>query len=202
MTATVCRPLVSTVGMNEDHELVQAVRKGEKGAFERLLLRYQKLVWHLVYRMVQHPEDARELWQDVFFRVHERLHQYRFESSLSTWIGRIAYTVTVRHLQKKRLPVVEPDADDGAESVLQQVADGFDLETACADAEVMAHMGALIECLPPIQRTLVTLYHLEELAITDITGITGLPEGTVKNYLFRARQKLKSQLQVRLGELA
>lgn len=199
--ATVAVPMVSTADMSEDHELVRAVQSGEKGAFERLLLRYQKLVWHLVYRMVQQPEDARELCQDVFFRVHERLHQYRFESSLATWIGRIAYTVTVRHLQKKRLPLVEPDADDASESALLQVADGFDLETACADAEVMAHMGAAIECLPPIQRTLVTLYHLEELGITDIAAITGLPEGTVKNYLFRARQKLKSQLQARLGEL-
>ena len=92
--------------MSEDQDIVNAVLARAPGAFERLMLRHKALVWHLVYRMVQHPEDARELSQDVFLRVHECLHQYRFESSLATWIGRIAFTVTTRHLQKKRLPMV------------------------------------------------------------------------------------------------
>ena len=188
--------------MSEDQDIVNAVLARAPGAFERLMLRHKALVWHLVYRMVQHPEDARELSQDVFLRVHECLHQYRFESSLATWIGRIAFTVTTRHLQKKRLPMVEPVEDEDSGSALEQVADGFDLEAACADAEVMAHMGAAIDRLPPLQRTLVTLYHLDELGVGDIATITGLPEGTVKNYLFRARQKLKAQLENRLGELA
>ena len=188
--------------MSEDHELVRAVLARAPGAFERLMVQHQKLVWHLVYRMVQHPEDARELSQDVFLRVHECLHQYRFESSLATWIGRVAFTVATRHLQRKRLPLVEPVAADSGESAVELVSDGFDLESACADAEVMAHMGAAIERLPTLQRTLVTLYHLDELGIGEIAGITGLPEGTVKNYLFRARQRLKAQLENRLGELA
>lgn len=105
--------------MSEDHDLVTAVLAKAPGAFERLMLRHKNLVWHLVYRMVQHPEDARELSQDVFFRVHECLHQYRFESSLATWIGRVAFTVTTRHLQKKRLPVVEPVAEDSDESAVE-----------------------------------------------------------------------------------
>lgn len=190
--------------MSEDQELARAVLARAPGAFERLMARHQALVWHLVYRMVQHPEDARELCQDVFLRVHGCLHQYRGESSLATWIGRVAFTVTTRHLQKKRLSMLEAnDGDvDVGESLLEQVGDGFDLETACADAEVMAHMGAAIERLPPLQRTLVTLYHLDELGVGEIAGITGLPEGTVKNYLFRARQKLRVQLESRLGELA
>ena len=78
--------------MRDDAQLVTAVLARAPGAFERLVARHQALVWHLVYRMVQHPEDARELCQDVFFRVHERLGQFRAESSLATWIGRVAYT--------------------------------------------------------------------------------------------------------------
>ena len=193
---------VSIAPMNEDQELVSAVLARAPGAFERLLARHKALVWHLVYRMVQHPEDARELSQEVFLRVHQCLHQYRFESSLATWIGRVAFTVATRHLQKKRLPMAEPAEDEAGDSAVDQVADGFDLESACADAEVMAHMGAAIEKLPTMQRTLVTLYHQDELGVGEIAGITGLPEGTVKNYLFRARQRLKAQLEIRLGELA
>jgi RNA polymerase sigma factor (sigma-70 family) len=91
----------------EDRELVTAVLARAPGAFEQLVARHQKLVWHLVYRMVQHPEDARDLSQDVFLRVHQSLSQYRFESALSTWIGRVAFSVASRHLQRKRLPLVE-----------------------------------------------------------------------------------------------
>jgi len=188
--------------MSDDQDLVSAVLARTPGAFERLVARHQKLVWHLVYRMVQHPEDARELCQDVFFRVHERLGQYRFESALSTWIGRVAFSVATRHLQKKKLPMVEPDADDDGGSPWESVSDGFDLEAACADHELMGLLGDAIEKLPAIQRTLVTLYHLEEMPVAEIASVTGLPEGTVKNYLFRARSRLRQQLDVRMGVAA
>ena len=188
--------------MSDDQDLVSAVLARTPGAFERLVARHQKLVWHLVYRMVQHPEDARELCQDVFFRVHERLGQYRFESALSTWIGRVAFSVATRHMQKKKLPMVEPDADDEGASPWESVSDGFDLEAASADNEVMGLLTDAIEKLPAIQRTLVTLYHLEEMPVAEIASVTGLPEGTVKNYLFRARSRLRQQLEVRMGVAA
>ena len=188
--------------MSDDQDLVSAVLARTPGAFERLVARHQKLVWHLVYRMVQHPEDARELCQDVFFRVHERLGQYRFESALSTWIGRVAFSVATRHMQKKKLPMVEPDADDEGASPWESVSDGFDLEAACADSELMGLLGDAIEKLPAIQRTLVTLYHLEEMPVAEIASVTGLPEGTVKNYLFRARSRLRQQLEIRVGVTA
>lgn len=185
----------------DDQLLVQSVLARAPGAFERLVARHQGLVWHMVYRMVQHPEDARELSQDVFFRVHERLHQFRGESSLATWIGRVAFSVASRHLQRKRLPLAEPVGEDDAPA-WEHVADEFDLEAACADAEVMRLLQAAIDRLPAIQRTLVTLYHLEGLGVGEIAGITDLPEGTVKNYLFRARGRLRQQLETRLGVAA
>ena len=189
--------------MSEDEELVKAVLARAPGAFERLVARHQKLVWHLVYRLVQHPEDARELSQDVFFRVYERLEQYRFESSLATWIGRVAFNVATRHLQKKKLPTAEPrDDDEDGESPWEQVSDGFDLEAACADHETMQLLAEAIEKLPTLQRTLVTLYHLEEMGVGEIATVTGLPEGTVKNYLFRARSRLRQQLGTKLGVAA
>lgn len=189
--------------MSEDEDIVAAVLARAPGAFERLVGRHQALVWHMVYRLVQHPEDAREVCQDVFFRVYDRLHQYRSESSLATWIGRVAYSVAVRHLQKKRIPTVSAEmGEDGEYSLFDQVSDGFDLEAACADNELMGNLGEALEKLPPLQRTLITLYHLDELGIGEIAAITELPEGTVKNYLFRARQKLRQQLERKTGVLA
>lgn len=190
--------------MTDDHALVQDILAGQTARFGELVERQQKLVWHLVYRMVGHPEDARELCQEVFLRVYRCLHQFRADSSLATWVGRIAYTITARHLSKRKvaLATVESREDEEGGTLEAQIDDGFDLQAAHANAEVMAHVSAAIECLPPLQRTLVSLYHLEELGVSEIAQITELPVGTVKNYLFRARRSLKAQLEKRLGELA
>lgn len=187
--------------MSEDHNLVREVLARAPGAFERLVARNQRLVWHLVYRMVQQRDDTEELCQEVFLRVYRKLHQFHFDSALSTWIGRVAFSVASRHLQRRKIALIEPHDDDD-ESPLERVSDDFDLEEACADAELMDHVAAAMQTLPPIQRTLVTLYHLDELGIGEIARITELPEGTVKNYLYRARLRLRQALQGKLGALA
>ena len=176
-----------------DRALVEAVLARRPGAFEALVSGNQKLVWHLVYRVVQQPEDTRELAQEVFLQVHRRLDQFRFESALSTWIGRIAFSVASRHMQRRRLPMAEPDEE--GHSPLEHVDDGFDLAEAVADADLMRRMHEAIDALPPLQRTLITLYHMEELGIAEVARITDLPEGTVKNYLFRARLRLRRHLE-------
>ena len=146
--------------MSEDRALVEDVLAGRAGAFERLVRQYQGLCWHIIDRMVRHPDDTRELCQEAFLRVHQCLHQYRFESALKSWIGQVAYSVAKRHLERKRIPIVEPVAgdDDGeAFSPMDTVSDGFDLEAATADDEMAALLHAQIEALPPLQRTLLTL---------------------------------------------
>jgi RNA polymerase sigma-70 factor (ECF subfamily) len=185
-----------------DKDIVDAVLERRPGAFERLVGQYQGLVWHLVYRMVRHPEDARELCQDVFLRVHDCLHQYRFESSLATWIRQVAFSVAARHLQKKRVPLVSASDEDGEGSLFDQIGDGFDLEAACVDNELMQHLTQAIDQLPALQRTLVTLFHLDEMSIAEIAQVTNLPEGTIKNYLFRARHRLRQHLETPLGVAA
>jgi RNA polymerase sigma factor (sigma-70 family) len=180
-----------------DRELVTAVLAGQSAAFERLVHGHQKLCWHIIIRMVRNPEDARELCQDTFLRVHRCLHQYRFESSLKSWIGRIAYNIAVRHMQRKRIPVVDQAED--APSLIENVADDFDLESAWADEETVRHLHGAIEALPPLQRTLLTLYYLEELSIPEIASITGEAVGTIKSHLFRSRLRLRLALEARIG---
>lgn len=187
----------------DDSRLVDAVLGNVPGAFERLVREYQGLCWHIIQRMVRQPEDTRELCQEAFLRVHQCLHQYRGESALKSWIGQVAYSVAKRHLEKRRIAIVEPvgEEDDGI-SLLDQLSDGFDLETACADAEIAAGLHEEIESLPPLQRTLLTLYHLDEVPIVEIARITGLAEGTIKSHLFRTRARLRERLQARMGVTA
>ncbi|HTB68342.1 MAG TPA: sigma-70 family RNA polymerase sigma factor [Steroidobacteraceae bacterium] len=164
-------------------DLVDAVLAGRPGAFERL---------------VRNPEDARELCQDTFLRVHRCLHQYRHESALKTWIGRVAYSIALRHLERRRIPIAGLQDDDGYAAV-ENVGGDFDLEAACADEELVRHLHAAIETLPPLQRMLLTLYYLEELPIVQIAAITGLAGGTIKSHLFRSRLRLRNALEAGKG---
>ncbi|WP_426662234.1 RNA polymerase sigma factor [Rhodanobacter aciditrophus] len=184
-----------------DLALVAAVLAGRPGAFECLVREHQGLCWHVIQRMVRNPEDTRELCQDTFLRVHQCLHQYRGESALKSWIARVAYTIALRHLQRRRIPLVAAHDDDGA-PLTESVADDFDLEAACADAEIAAHLHEAIEALPPLQRTVLTLYYLEETPIPEIASITGLASGTIKSHLFRSRLRLREVLEARTGVAA
>ena len=193
--------------MDADRALVEAVLANRAGAFEQLVREYQGLCWHVVQRMVRHPEDTRELCQEAFLRVHRYLHQYRFDSPLKSWIGQVAYSVAKRHLERKRIALVDThvgggmDEDDGP-SLLDNLGDGTDLQDAHAQAGEERELHAAIEQLPPLQRTILTLYHLEGLPIGEIATITGLAEGTIKSHLFRSRNKLREILAPRIGVAA
>ena len=193
--------------MDADRTLVEAVLANRAGAFEQLVREYQGLCWHVVQRMVRHPEDTRELCQEAFLRVHRYLHQYRFDSPLKSWIGQVAYSVAKRHLERKRIALADVhvgggmDEDDGP-SLLDNLGDGTDLQDAHAQAGEERELHAAIERLPPLQRTILTLYHLEGLPIGEIATITGLAEGTIKSHLFRSRNKLREILAPRIGVAA
>lgn len=178
---------------------MDAVLANTPGAFERLVREYQGLCWHIIYRMVRHPEDARELCQDTFLRVHQNLRQYRYESALKSWIGRIAYTVALRYLERKRITVFDPGEDSEGFDFAERISDGFDLEAAYADSDMATRLHAAIDTLPPVQRTVLTLYHLDELSLDEIADITGLAVGTIKSHLFRTRLRLREKLETAYG---
>lgn len=187
--------------MTDDQRLVAAVRAEEPGAFARLVDRHQKLVWHLIYRMVGHPEDTRDLCQELFLRVHQRLPQFRFDAALGTWIGQIAWSLAARHLRKKRLPLVDLEPREGEEtSPALEIRDQLDLEAELERSEGLRLLAVELEALPSLPRTLVTLYHVDELPIAEIAQITRLPAGTIKSQLFRARKTLRDRLVKVLGE--
>ncbi len=185
---------------DKDRLLVEAVLAGNPGAFERLVRDYQGLCWHVVQRMVRHPEDARDLCQETFLRVHRYLHQYRSDAPLKSWIAQVAYAVAKRHLERRRIPLAESDSEGPA--LYELVADESDLAGSIADAEIHTHLHRAIEALPPLQRTLLTLYHLEEMPIPEIAHITGVAEGTIKSHLFRSRKALRSLLEPSMGVAA
>ncbi len=179
--------------MADDKQLVAAVLAQQPGAFAELVGRYQNLVWHVVYRMVPNAESTRDLSQETFLRVHRQLRQFRFGSALGTWIGSIAFSVAARYLRRRSLEL--DDEADLDSVVLESDGREFDLAAAYADAELLKHMHASIAALPALQRLAITLRYLEEKSVAEIAQIMDMPEGTIKSHLFRARSRLRSQLE-------
>jgi RNA polymerase sigma factor (sigma-70 family) len=181
--------------MSADRELVDAVLAGRSGAFERLVREYQGLVAHIVFRLVRHTDDAHDLCQEAFLRVYRQLRQFREDGTLKAWIGRVAYSTALRHLEKRRAvgPLVDIDVHDDDAYVHGTVE--TDLEQHHSDRELAERVRSAVDALPPRQRVLVCLYHLDGLPISDIATITGMPAGTIKNALFRARRVLRLALE-------
>jgi RNA polymerase sigma factor (sigma-70 family) len=189
----------SMQAMNDDAALIEAVLSRRPRAFEALVQRHQRLVWSVIHRMVGNAADTEELAQDTFLRVHRYLAEFRGDSALSTWIAQIAFSVAGRHLQKKRIPLVEPATEADEPDPLAFIASEEDVEARAVDADLGRHVAAAMEALPPIQRTLLTLFHIEELGIGEIARIVGMPDGTIKNYLFRARAAVRRALERAAG---
>lgn len=174
--------------MSDDRTIVRQVLDERPGAFERLVARHERLVWHIVLKMVANRDDAHDLVQEVFLRVYRKLAQFRFDASLATWIGRIAYSVALRFLERKR-----PEVELFEEQAFESTAPGPERVAEAADTE--SRVALALATLPPVRQTIVSLYHLQDLSIDEIAAVTGLPAGTVKSHLYRARQRMKRALE-------
>jgi RNA polymerase sigma factor (sigma-70 family) len=185
--------------LKEDRILVGEVLDGCNEAFEALIDRYQGLVVHIVHRMILNAEDRRDICQDVFVKVYRNIVGFRFEAKLSTWISRIAYNTCLNHLQKKREELLG-EALPGTESPDDVPSEVSGPDTIATRRDISGRLHAEIEELPVVYRTILSLYHLEEMTYGEIGEIMDLPEGTVKSYLFRARKRLKRRLTSRYTE--
>ncbi len=182
--------------MIEDKALVSRVISGDRQAFRMLIKQNERLVGHMIARLIDRHEDREELCQDVFLKVYEKLGEFTFQSKLSTWIATIAYRHGINHLRKKKIEIRELPEEDEREQFISTE----NVEEDFSDRQLDAMVMNLIDQLPPQYKAILTLYHVQEMSYPEIVEITGLPEGTVKNYLFRARQLLKEKVKKYLGK--
>ncbi|MEZ5105031.1 MAG: RNA polymerase sigma factor [Draconibacterium sp.] len=180
-----------------DAELVQQILNGNSNAFRFLVSKHQRLVVHVVSRIVQQQEDLEDICQEVFIKVFKKLKDFRGDSKLSTWIATIAYNTSISHLRKGKNDAHSYDEQPGL--ILGEVDESLNQKIVERE-EAKKYLLALIEKLPVQYRTVLTLFHLEEFSYKEIEEITGMPEGTIKSYLSRARNILKEKL-VKITEL-
>jgi RNA polymerase sigma-70 factor (ECF subfamily) len=176
-----------------DHALAQRALGGDAGAFAEIVRSHQKLVWHMAWRMLQHRQEAEDCSQEVFLRVHRSLGQFRGESALATWIGRVAFSVALRMAQKRKLRLDIPN-DFEPEAAFERIGSGEDVQEAHAENEQIAALHAAIDQLPPLPRTVLGLHYRDGMAVADIAVLMACPEGTVKSHLNRGRNRLKAAL--------
>ena len=176
--------------MVDDRNLVRRIQDGDMHAFRYLIRQHERLVLHMVGRVVRNEAEREELCQDVFMRVYNSLGTFSFQSKLSTWIATIAYRHALNHLRRMKVKMADLPADDSAAVFI----DTETPESVATETDLNQHIRALIDRLPVQYRTIVTLYHLEEMSYAEIGAIMELPEGTVKSYLFRARSILKEHV--------
>ena len=177
----------------DDRQLVAEILGGNKELFRLFISRYERLVRHVVGRMLTNSTDCDDLCQDVFVKVYQNLAGFQFNAKLSTWVGRIAYNSCLNHIDKKRALLV---GDLGSEeNTMDSWTDPNSTSDILAESNDLAvRLSTEIDRLPVIYGTILSLFHLQEMRYSEIADVLSLPEGTVKSYLFRARKMLKERL--------
>ena len=176
-----------------DNDLVDRVLQGDTRAFAVIIKNTERLVAQIVFKMVRNGEDRKDIAQDIYIKAFKKLPGFEHRSKLSTWIASISYNTCLDYLKKKKLLL--PGLDSGDDDTNMRYGTDQPAEDVLVfKKELAAILQEATEQLPPVYTTLITLYHKEEMSYDEIMQITGMPEGTIKNYLFRARKTLKEYL--------
>src|ERR1700730_1738258 len=186
----------------EEDALVTALSKGVEEAFEILIQRYQQPVYNLVCRLLNDPSDAADIVQEVFLKVFRNIGSFRGNSSLKTWIYRIAVNEAYNHrrwFSRHHRQEIALEPEDGAPSSAHHLADpGRSPFEQAADQETHMLVEAALEKLNPKFRTAVVLRDIEDLSYEDIAAVLEISLGTVKSRITRGREALRKILEERL----
>ena len=180
-----------------DQTLVERVKRGEKGAFDVLVLKYQSRVINLVSRFVRNPSDAMDVTQEAFLKAYRALPNFRGESAFYTWLYRIAVNTAKNFLATQARRPMESAQDI---SEIEQIEGNNALkdhdtpEHLLLTAEIQATVIATIERLPEDLRTAIMLREIEGLSYEEIAAVMECPIGTVRSRIFRAREAIDGEL--------
>lgn len=187
----------------QELDLIQRAKRGDMGAFEQLVYRYDKQVLSIAARYVQSSEDAKDIYQEVFMRVHRSLSRFQLRSQFSTWLFRITTNVCLSHRSRRKRHMhtsLDQEADDEhGYSLAEKLKDGGAADQHAESSDVTLHVQRALENLSPKQKLVFTMKYYEGYKIREIAEMLGLNDGTVKRYLFSATKKMRSELKEIFG---
>ena len=183
-----------------DKDLILKAVKSDQSAFEELVYRYDRVVLSIALRYSKDPDEAKDIYQEVFIRVFKSLKKFQFQCEFSTWLFRITTNVCLTYISRKKvhLKLSEFDGDeaDNFDSNHREelIYDGISPEEKTVENDVSEIVNAAVDTLSPKQKITFVLKHYEGYKIREISEMLGCKEGTVKKYLFDAVKNLRKKL--------
>jgi RNA polymerase sigma-70 factor (ECF subfamily) len=179
----------------DDHQLISDFQNGQTAAFEELMRRYQDRLFNTVFRQIDHEADARDVVQETFVNVYLSLGSFKGESQFFTWLYRIARNTAISMKRKQKLVLsihAGPDGEHGIDPL--DGAEGSRPDYAMERAEEDRRIQEALNRLSPEHREVLILKDMEEFKYEEIATMLGVPIGTVRSRLFRARLELREIL--------
>jgi RNA polymerase sigma-70 factor, ECF subfamily len=181
-----------------DLSLVRRVQRGDKGAFDALVLKYQHKLVKLVMRYVRNPAEAEDIAQEAFIKAYRALPGFRGDSAFYTWLYRIAInTAKNAVVSRDRSPIeynLDRNSNDESNDMQGYMKDAETPEGLVLTDEIRSIVNTAIEALPEDLRTAIVLRELEGLSYEEIAAAMDCPVGTVRSRIFRAREAIDRQL--------
>lgn len=181
-----------------DAELVARVQRGDKQAFNLLVIKYQRKILRLLSRMIRDPADLEDVAQEAFIKAYRALPQFRGESAFYTWLYRIAINTARNWLSSVGKRPSAPNAIESDEgetfNETDSLSDISTPESMVASREIAETVNAAIEALPEDLRTAIVLREIEGMSYEDIAQTMACPIGTVRSRIFRAREAIAQRL--------
>lgn len=186
----------------DDRELVRRVQEGDQRAFRILFDRYHRRAYAVAFGVVKNSQDAADIVQDGFVKVHRHIGKFQGSSSFYTWLYRIIMNLAIDHVRrKKNAKGVEYDdrvgreadeiAGDGA--LLPRILDANPSKTVIRK-ELLAKIQEALDELPEYHRAVIVLREVEGLSYEEMSKVLGVPKGTIMSRLFHARKKMQAAL--------
>jgi RNA polymerase sigma-70 factor (ECF subfamily) len=192
VVAEVLEAPIDPSSLIDDQTLVAQTLAGRHEAFGTLVERYDRAVYHLAYRTLRDRDEARDAAQEAFFKAYRSLRTFKPGAKFSTWLFAIAYHGCCDRLSRRKRYSNEemPERADSAAGP----------ETEAIANDEARRLRAAIAMLPEKYRTVITLYHLQGRQYDEIAQVLGVPMGTVKTHLFRAKDQLRRILNEQAAE--
>lgn len=187
------------VSMDES-ELIRSAQAGDQDAFERLVRGYDQSVLKLAYSLLRSADDAQDIYQEAFLRVHKNLHQFRFDCSFHTWLYRIVTNLCLDLLRKRKVRKEESsvvDTPDGPRDRGELTSDTratMDPQRALVSGQVRERIDSVLSDLTARERMVFEMRHFEGMRLRAIGEVLGTSEEAAKNCLFRVTQKMRAAL--------
>jgi RNA polymerase sigma-70 factor (ECF subfamily) len=183
---------------NDDAGIIRRCREGDERAYRDLVLRFQRPVYSVAFRMVRSAEDAEDIAQETFVRVFRALGRYDPARSFEAWLFTITTRLCIDLMRRRRVRPISlsrQDPESGEDQTIDIADPGLGPDETTSHAEEERHATDLIDSLPPHYRIVVMLRHQQDLSYEEIAEALSLPLGTVKARIHRARALLKNRIE-------